>query len=520
MIALPKLRFAATYYRDYFAKDFLASIVVFLVALPLCMGIAIASGVPPAAGLITGIIGGLVVGSLAGCPLQVSGPAAGLTVIVWEIVQEHGSAVLGVIVLSAGVIQLAAGLLRWGQWFRAVSPAVINGMLSGIGVLIVASQFHVMLDDKPKGSGSSNLLSIPRALWDCLQQTEIGSTHVAGCVGLLTIVILVIWESGVPARWKVIPGALVAVAVGTAVTLAFQLDIKTITLPDNLLSTIRLPTTAVLPRLLDWQILLEAIGIAVVASAETLLSAGAVDRMHQGQRTKYDRELTAQGIGNMICGLLGVLPMTGVIVRSGTNVQAGARTRMSAILHGAWLLLFVALCPFVLRLIPTASLAALLVYTGFKLTNLKVIKTLEQYGRSEVAIYLITICTIVVEDLLTGVVVGMVLTTAKLIYLLTHLSIRVEKPDAKRTVLFLDGAATFLSLPKLAMVLESVPSDAELHIHIEELDYIDHACLDLLMNWEVQHKNQGGSLVIDWGTLGMMFRERRKAARRKETVAH
>src|SRR5262249_40604875 len=149
-----------------------------------------------------------------------------------------------------------------------------NGMLSGIGVLIVASQFHVMLDDKPKGSGSSNLLSIPRALWDCLQQTEIGSTHVAGCVGLLTIVILVIWESGVPARWKVIPGALVAVAVGTAVTLAFHLDIKTITLPDNLLSTIRLPTTAVLPRLLDWQILLEAIGIAVVASAETLLSAG------------------------------------------------------------------------------------------------------------------------------------------------------------------------------------------------------------------------------------------------------
>src|SRR5262249_16153893 len=153
-----------------------------------------------------------------------------------------------------------------------------------------------------------------------LQQTEIGSTHVAGCVGLITIVILVIWESGVPARWKVIPGALVAVAVGTAVTLAFHLDIKTITLPDNLLSTIRLPTTAVLPRLLDWQILLEAIGIAVVASAETLLSAGAVDRMHQGQRTKYDRELTAQGIGNMICGLLGVLPMTGVIVRSGTNV--------------------------------------------------------------------------------------------------------------------------------------------------------------------------------------------------------
>src|SRR5262249_35223391 len=159
-----------------------------------------------------------------------------------------------------------------------------------------------------------------------------------------------------------------------------------------------------------------------------------------------------------------------------------------------------------------------LVYTGFKLTNLKVVKTLRQYGRSEVAIYLITIITIVVEDLLTGVVVGMVLTTAKLIYLLTHLSIKVDPSDAKRTVLFLDGAATFLSLPRLATVLESVPADTELHIHIEELDYIDHACLDLLMNWEVQHKSQGGSLVIDWGTLGMMFRERRKAVRKKETV--
>src|SRR5262249_46037241 len=207
-MALPKLRLAATNYRDHFAKDFLASIVVFLVALPLCMGIAIASGVPPAAGLATGIIGGLVVGSLAGCPLQVSGPAAGLTVIVWEIVQEHGIAVLGVIVLLAGLIQLAAGLLRLGQWFRAVSPAGVNGMLSGIGVLIVAGQFHVMLDDKPKGSGMSNLLSIPQALWDCLQQPEIGSTHVAGCVGLLTIVTLVIWDSGVPAKWKVIPAAL------------------------------------------------------------------------------------------------------------------------------------------------------------------------------------------------------------------------------------------------------------------------------------------------------------------------
>ncbi len=471
MTSLAQLRSFAIDYRENLPKDFLASIVVFLVALPLCMGIAIASGAPPAAGLITGIVGGLVVGSLAGCPLQVSGPAAGLTVIVWEIVQEHGLGMLGVIVLLAGLIQLAAGVLKLGQWFRAVSPAVINGMLSGIGVLIFSSQFHVMLDHKPKGNGITNLLSIPQAVWDCLQQIGVGSAHVAGCVGLLTITILVIWASIAPKKLKLIPAALVAVVFATLVTFLFHLDIKTISLPDSLLTVVQLPKPELLGRAFEWKILLEAIGLALIASAETLLTASAVDRMHLGQRTKYDRELAAQGIGNIICGALGALPLTGVIVRSGANVQAGARTRGSAILHGVWLLLFVVLLPFVLRLIPTACLAALLVYTGYKLTNFTVVKTLRPYGRTEVAIYAITVGTIVATDLLTGVVLGMALTTAKLIYRICHLDIRIETPEASRTVFHINGAATFLSLPKLAAALENVPGDKELHIHFEELNY-------------------------------------------------
>lgn len=495
--------------RETLPKDFLSSIVVFLVALPLCMGIAIASGCPPEAGLITGMVGGLVVALLSGCPLQVSGPAAGLTVIVWDIVREHGIAMLGIILVLAGLMQLMAGLLKLGQWFRAVSPAVINGMLSGIGLLIFVSQFHVMLDDKPKGTGLVNLLSIPGAFWDTFIQVETGTGHIAGGIGLLTIIILVMWASAAPKKLRMIPAGLVAVVVATIVAQIFHLNIKTVELPTNLLSAVHLPPTNLLPRAFELKIILEALGVAFIASAETLLTATAVDRMQQGPRTKYDKELTAQGIGNIICGLLGALPMTGVIVRSGINVQAGAMTRRSAFMHGLWLLLFVIFLEPVLDLIPTSCLAALLVYTGYKLINVKVIKSLLPYGKSEVAIYVCTLTTILCTDLLTGVLVGMGLTAAKLLYIFSHLEI-VMKVKEHQTELNFKGAATFLSLPKLAQALEKVDPTAELHVHLEQLDYIDHACLDLLMNWEVQHKAMGGSLVIDWSSLGTMFRERRR----------
>jgi MFS superfamily sulfate permease-like transporter len=169
----------------HFGKDFGASVVVFLVALPLCMGIAIASGVPPAAGLITGIVGGILVGFLGGAPLQVSGPAAGLTVLVWQIVQEHGLSLLGVIVLFAGLLQFLAGIFKLGQWFRAISPSVIHGMLAGIGVLIFASQFHIMVDDQPRGSGILNLISIPEAIYKGIFPLDGSVHHLAAMVGMI-----------------------------------------------------------------------------------------------------------------------------------------------------------------------------------------------------------------------------------------------------------------------------------------------------------------------------------------------
>lgn len=509
-------------FRATIGNDALASVVVFLVALPLCMGVSIASGVPPTAGLITGIVGGLVVGFIAGSPLQVSGPAAGLTVLVWQLVQHHGLAMLGVIVMLAGLMQLAAGLFKLGQWFRAVSPAVIHGMLAGIGVLIFASQFHVMLDNKPIGTGIENFVGIPAALMDTFSSNS--TSLQAFYIGIMTIAIIALWLTYAPKKLKVLPAPLVGVVVAVIVSAVMQLKIKYI--PDllanpddinNIWSVIQYPTLENLKRAFDPAILTAAVSVAFIASAETLLSASAVDQLHQGPRTKYDKELAAQGIGNSICGILGVLPMTGVIVRSTANVEAGGKTRAATIMHGGWLLLFAAVLPFTLSYIPVASLAAVLVCTGYKLAYPKAIPGLLKFGKSEVAIYIVTIVMIVASNLLEGVLIGLGLSILKLLQAFSHLEIRWDEDIIKNRVeLHLKGAATLIRLPKLAAALEEVRPGAEVHIHFEHLDYIDHACLDLLSNWEKQHEITGGSLVIEWEELSSKFHSRRSGAQKEK----
>ena len=506
--------------RRYWRQDLLASVVVFLVALPLCMGIAIASGVPAAAGLITGIIGGLVVALLAGAPLQVSGPAAGLSVIVWELVNEYGIATLGIIIMIAGAAQLFAGLAKLGQWFRAVSPAVIHGMLAGIGVLILASQFHVMLDDKPKGSGLVNLISIPQAMLKGIIPAD-GSVHFqAAMIGLATLVTIAFWRRFAPGKLKVIPAPLVAVVNATITAKLTGVDIARVQVPANLLDAVQLPSLASLSSM-SWSLVTAGLALAFVASAETLLCATAVDKMHDGPRTKYDKELAAQGVGNMLCGLVGALPMTGVIVRSSANVEAGGKTRNSAFLHGIWLLVFVAALPFVLQQIPVAALAAILVFTGYKLINIAAIRQLAGYGRGEVAIYFATLVTIVAVDLLSGVVLGIVLSLVKLLYTFSHLEVETRRRDDGGEIdMFLRGSATVIRLPRLAARLDEVPANTELHVHLEELDYIDHACLELLANWEKQHEMTGGKLYVDWASLQARFRDRssRRAVTNRATA--
>ena len=481
-------------------RDFTASIVVFLVAMPLCMGIAVASGVPPEKGLITGIIGGLVVGLLAGSPLQVSGPAAGLAVIVYELVRDHGLSALGPILLLAGAIQFVAGMLRLGGWFRAISPAVVHGMLAGIGVLIVVGQFHVLFDARPNASAVENLAAIPGRLLG-LSPGDLSGAEFAFGLGLLTIGAMLGWEKLRPASLRLVPGALVGVVAATLVAVIGGLEVTRVAVPANILDAVDVPDGSFLSRLLEPAIYANALAIAFIASAETLLSAAAVDRMHDGVRANYDKELRAQGIGNLLCGLAGALPMTGVIVRSSANVQAGAVSRLSAILHGAWILAFVVLLPALLREIPMAALGGVLVVTGWRLVSLTHVKHLfHRYGPLPALIWAATLTTVVVEDLLTGVLVGLGLTLLELVPHLRKLKLHVrERHGQEASRVELQGTATFVTLPKLTKALESVPAHKPVTLDVGRLAAIDHTSTEMLNDWLQRMRARGTRIELAGG---------------------
>jgi MFS superfamily sulfate permease-like transporter len=490
-------------------KDLSASLVVFLVALPLCMGIAIASGLPPAKGLITGVIGGIVVGSLAGSPLQVSGPAAGLAVIVFELVQNYGISALGPILILAGSFQLVAGLLKLGQWFRAISPAVIHGMLAGIGLLIVLQQFHVMLDHKPSSSGPANFIGMFTAASHDIFPIDGNGEEFALLLGLVTITVMVLWHKYRPERLKLLPGALLGIVTATMLAQIFHMPVKHVDVPSNLMTVIDLPNMSAFGSTHWGALLTSALVVAFIASAETLLSAAAVDRMQSRVKANYDRELAAQGVGNMLCGLAGALPMTGVIVRSSANVQAGAETRRSAILHGVWILLFITLLPGLLTMVPISSLAGVLVYTGIKLVNISEIRNLGRFGRIPLLIYAATLLTIVAKDLLTGVLMGVGLSVINLLWRATHVNIHLEDGEYEgHKRLVLEGAATFVRIPKISAALDQVPAGSVVHVDASRLHHVDHACLELLERWVEDHKEQGTKIVLEWEHLERRYWQR------------
>jgi MFS superfamily sulfate permease-like transporter len=481
----------------HFARDFTASIVVFLVAMPLCMGIAVASGVPPEMGLISGIIGGLVVGFLAGSPLQVSGPAAGLAVIVFEFVRDHGLAALGPMLVLAGLIQVVAGVFKLGGLFRSISPAVVHGMLAGIGALIVIGQFHTLFDAAPLSSGLANLAAMPARVLG-LTPFDLRSTELALMIGLITIFVMLGWEKIRPASMKLVPGALLGVLVATFVAFGFSLDVARVMVPESIAAAITLPGDGFLSPLAQPAILVAAVAIAFIASAETLLSAAAVDRMHDGVRTDYNKELRAQGIGNLLCGVAGALPMTGVIVRSSANVQAGAQTRLSTILHGAWILGFVALLPWLLQEIPMAALGGVLVVTGWRLVSLDHVRHLLQvHGRLPAMIWAATFILVVATDLLTGVLVGLALSTLELLPYRRNLKLGVRhRQEDDVTHLALDGTATFLSLTRLNTVLESLPDSRTVRVDLDKLKGMDHTTAQTLGEWLARRRKRGAEVVV------------------------
>ncbi len=383
-------------------------------------------------------------------------------------------------------------------------------MLAGIGILIVLSQLHVMMDAQPEASGLDNLGAFPAALWAALPFSG-GNGMAAASLGLLTIACMWTWDRLRPQRLRLLPGALLGVAAATLVGLWLGLDVRRVEVPDNLADAISWLQPADLLAFADPGLLVAALAVAFIASAETLLSAAAVDRMHQGPRADFDRELTAQGVGNMLCGVLGALPMTGVIVRSSANVQAGARTRLSAMLHALWLLAAVVLLAALLEQIPVASLAGVLVYTGLKLINLDALRQLGRYGRMAMLIHVATALTIVATDLLTGVLLGFALTLAQLAWQASRLKIGVVR-DGRRVELRMQGAATFLRVPQLARALQGVPQDAWLHVPMAHLRYIDHACMELLEEWQRANQASGARLIIEARALTRRVEGRRRQA--------
>jgi carbonic anhydrase len=477
-------RFRRPNFPGHLVADIPASLVVFLVALPLSLGIAAASGAPVMAGLIAAAIGGIVAGSLGGAPLQVSGPAAGLTVVVSGLVQEFGWQVTCAITAAAGIVQLLLGISRLGRAALAVSPVVVKAMLAGIGITIILQQIQVLLGAEPAGSALENLGALPVAITNV-------ELH-AALLGLTVIGILLGWKY-LPAAVRRVPGPLAAVVAGTALSVAFAPGVQRISFEGSILDAVALPQ---LPEG-NWRaVAFAVISMALIASIESLLSAVAVDKMHTGARTNLNRELVGQGAANILSGSLGGLPVTGVIVRSATNVEAGAATRASAVLHGIWVLAFSAIFAGLIQLIPLSVLAGLLVIIGARLIKVADIRTSLRTG--DLLIYVVTVLCVVFLNLLEGVMIGLALAAASVLWRVLRAAVHAHRPvspsDPWRVTIA--GSCSFFALPRLNRVLHSVPAGVAVVVELNA-DYVDHAFREALIAWQKQHEAAGGTVGLE-----------------------
>ncbi|MEU4219214.1 bifunctional SulP family inorganic anion transporter/carbonic anhydrase [Actinoplanes sp. NPDC026623] len=466
--------------RTLLRHDVPASIVVFLIAIPLSLGIAAASGAPMLAGLIAAVVGGIVAGALSGAPLQVSGPAAGLTVVVAGAIADFGWAGTTALAAMAGLVQIVLGVSRLGRAALALSPAVVHGMLAGIGIVIALSQVHVVLGGAPQSVAWHNIRDLPAQI--------VGNHGVSILVGVLTTAVLLLWPRLVKA--SLLPGALVAVAVATATAALAGLDVARVDLPDDPLGELALPRW---PDAGAAEIVITVLTIALVGSVESLLSAVAVDRLHGGPRANLNRELLAQGAANTVSGVLGGLPVTGVIVRSSTNVAAGARTRASTMLHGGWIAVCVLIFAGLLEQIPLPALAAVLVVVGLRLVSLAQIK---QYVRHrELPTYLVTAFGVIFTDLLTGVALGMATAVLLMLCRLARCEIHRSSPEPGRWLVVITGTLAFVGSGRVARELASIPAgeSVELELH---LDYLDHGAFETIQEWREAYQRAGGLVHI------------------------
>jgi carbonic anhydrase len=459
----------------------LASFVVFLVATPLSLGIAVASGAPVAAGLVAAVVGGILAGALGGSPLLVSGPAAGLTMIVASLIQSYGWQVTCAITLCAGLLQLLLGACRLARSALAVSPAVVHGMMAGVGVILVLSQVHVMLGGRPQGSALANLWQLPG---------QVAEHHSrATLIGLLTIAVLLAWGRLSEPR---IPGPLVAVVVGTGAAWVLGWDVPRVDLPGSLLGDWEPPAV---PAGSVLGIVGAIVSVAVVAGVESLLCSVALDRIRPAgvPRSDLDRELAGQGVANTVSGLLGGLPVAGVVVRSLANLQAGARSRTSTILHGVWVLVLTLSCGPVVEQIPLAALAALLVAMGVRMVDRTHVRHLHRHR--EAPVYAVTLVGVVTLGLGEGVLVGVVVAACLALRRLTRLSLFTECSKGRWHVV-VEGSLTFLGVPRLTAALQQVPPGVPVDLDLD-VTFMDHAAFEAIHHWRVGHEGSGGRVDID-----------------------
>ncbi|MEU3691084.1 bifunctional SulP family inorganic anion transporter/carbonic anhydrase [Streptomyces narbonensis] len=485
--------------------DLSASIAVFLIALPLSLGIALATGAPLQSGLVAAAVGGIVAGRFGGSPLQVSGPAAGLTVVTAELIQRYGWRTTCAITVLAGLAQLGLSVLRVARSALAVSPAIVHGMLAGIGVTIALAQLHIVLGGTPQSSAVDNVLGLPAQLADIHPS--------ALAISALTVTVLLSWPK-LPGRAgrlvRRVPAALVAVAGATAAAVVAGLSVPRVDLPSW--------SSHALPGLPEGPVLGIAAGvltITLVTSVQSLLSAVAVDKLVAARadrsrsvpRSHLDRELAGQGAANMVSGALGGLPVAGVAVRSVANVSAGAVSRTSTMLHGLWIVLAALLLVPALDLIPLAALAALVMVVGIQMVSITHIRTVTRHR--EVVVYAVTTAGVVLVGILEGVALGIAVAIAVSLHRLARTRISREERDGNQ-LLHVRGQLTFLAVPRLSRALHQLPQGSHVVVELDG-SFMDHAAYETLSEWTTGHIAHGGT-VETTGPSGARIAEPSPAA--------
>jgi MFS superfamily sulfate permease-like transporter len=490
--------------------DLLSGMVVFLVALPLCLGIAVASGAPPFAGIISGIIGGIIVGSLSKSHVSVTGPAAGLIAIILVAVTDLGYETFLVAVMVAGLIQLTLGLAKAGGISSYFPTSVIEGMLVAIGIIIIKKELPHAIGYDLEHEGDFFSYQLQKAdegfFGELLHSFNYAHTG-AIIVSVVSIAIIIAFNK-VPAlkKIKAIPGALVAVVAGILMNELFKAAMPQwiianehlVVLPtaDSVQAFLGQFQTPDLNGFANPKVWVTGLTIAIVASIETLLCLEAADKMDTLKRySSANAELRAQGIGNLLSGLIGGIPMTSVIVRTTANINAGAKTKMSAIFHGIFLLLAVIAIPGLLNKIPMACLAAILIMIGLRLASPKVFKHIWQSGKHQFVPFIITVIAVVFTDLLKGVGIGLVVSifyilkgNMKLAYFF-----RKEQHHEGETIhIDLAQEVSFLNKAAIKATLSALPQNSKVVVSADNTVYIDHDVLELLrdfVNFGAKDKN-------------------------------